>query len=95
MVGVFVSDQNGIEAANFRADSREARQGFALSESGINEDAGAFGFEQGEVARAAGRKDRDAQTDGNCPLVEPRVKNANPLQPLNRENNGRAHWQRQ
>jgi len=68
MVGVFVGDQDGIEVADVRSNGGKARQGFAFSKPGVNEDAGAFGFEQCEIARTAGRKNRDAQTDGNCPL---------------------------
>jgi len=45
------------------ADGGKASQGFAFSEAGVNEDAGAFGFEQSGVARTAGRKNGDAQTD--------------------------------
>lgn len=60
MVGVFVGDQDGVEVADFGSDRGEPREGFAFSEPGINEDAGAFGFEQREIARAAGRKNRNA-----------------------------------
>jgi hypothetical protein len=63
VVGVFVSDQNGVEAIKLPADSGKAGQGFAFSKAGVNEDAGAFGFEQRGVARAAGGKNGDAQTD--------------------------------
>jgi hypothetical protein len=63
VVGVFVGDQDGVEAVKFPAYGRETGQGFALSKAGVNEDAGAFGFEQRGVARAAGRKNGDAQTD--------------------------------
>jgi hypothetical protein len=63
VVGVFVSDQDGVEMVKFPADSRETRQGFTFSKAGVNEDAGAIGFEQRSVARAAGRKNGDAQTD--------------------------------
>jgi len=68
MIGVFVGDQDGVEVADVAPDRSEAREGFAFSESCVNEDAGAFGFEQCKIARAAGRKNRNAQTDGNGPL---------------------------
>jgi hypothetical protein len=63
VVGVFVSDQDGVEMVKFPADSRETGQGFTFSKAGVHEDAGAIGFEQRSVARAAGRKNGDAQTD--------------------------------
>jgi hypothetical protein len=63
VVGVFVSDQDGVEPVKLPADGREAGEGFAFSKAGVNEDAGAFGFEQSSVARTAGRKNGYAQTD--------------------------------
>jgi len=47
VVGVLVSDEHGVEAVNVAFDGGEAGKGFAFSEAGVNEDAGAFGFEQG------------------------------------------------
>jgi hypothetical protein len=96
MVGVFVGDQDGIEVTDVRSNGGKARQGFAFSKPSVNEDAGAVGFEQREIARAAGRKNRDAQTDGNCPLpaatgLEDPPRSATP----NFRNDGRARRQRQ
>ena len=44
-------------------DGREAGESFTFAESSVNKDAGAFGFEQGKIARATGRENRDAQAD--------------------------------
>ncbi len=63
MIRVFVSNQDGVEPVHVSANSSKACQGFAFSKAGVNEDAGAFGFEQCCVARTAGREDGDAQTD--------------------------------
>jgi hypothetical protein len=60
MIGVFVSDQDGIELFEVFTDGSETRQRFAFAKAGVNEDAGAFGFEQREVARTAGRKNVNA-----------------------------------
>ena len=69
VVGVLVSDEDGIEAVNVALDSGETSESFALAEAGVNEDTGGFGFEQGDVARTAGGKDGDAQADGSFPQV--------------------------
>jgi len=47
VVGVLVGDENGVEAIDVAFDGGETGQGFALAEAGVNEDAGAIGFEQG------------------------------------------------
>jgi hypothetical protein len=47
VVGVFVGDQHGVETIDVALNSGEAGESFAFSEAGVNEDAGAFGFEQG------------------------------------------------
>jgi hypothetical protein len=63
MIVVFVGNENAVEALNAFFDGRQARESFALAESGINQEAGTLGLEQGEVPRAAGRQDGDAQAD--------------------------------
>src|SRR5271165_2426125 len=67
VVSVFVGDQNGVEAVNFPSYGSETGESFTLSKAGVNKDAGAFGFEQCQIARTAGRKNGDAQADGNSP----------------------------
>jgi hypothetical protein len=47
VIGVFVGNENSVEAINVALDGSEAGESFAFSEAGVNEDAGAFGFEQG------------------------------------------------
>jgi hypothetical protein len=63
MIVVFVGNENAVEALNAFFDGRQARESFALAESGINQEAGTLGLEQGEVPRAAGRQYGDAQAD--------------------------------
>jgi hypothetical protein len=60
MIGVLVSDEDGVEMIEVRFDGRETSKSFAFTEAGVYKDAGAFGFEQGKIARAAGRQNRDA-----------------------------------
>jgi hypothetical protein len=67
VIGVLVGDEDGIDTIKIAFDSGKARERFAFSEAGVYEDAGAFGFEQREIARTAGSEDGDAQTDGNAP----------------------------
>jgi hypothetical protein len=55
VIGVFVSDEDAVEMTNGSFDGGEAGESFAFAEAGVNEDAGAFSFEQSDVARAAGR----------------------------------------
>jgi len=57
VIGVFVGDQDSVEVVYFPADGREPRQRFAFSQASVNKDAGAFGFEQRQIARTAGRED--------------------------------------
>ena len=47
VIGVFVGDEDCVEAINVALDGGEAGEGFTLSEAGVDEDAGAFCFEQG------------------------------------------------
>ena len=47
VVGVFVGDEDGVETVEITSDGGETGEGFALSEAGVNENAGGFGFEQG------------------------------------------------
>ena len=67
MIGMFVGDEDGVEAIDFATDGGETGEGFALAEAGVNEDAGGFTFEQGEIARTAGSEDGNAQADENTP----------------------------
>jgi hypothetical protein len=45
MIVVFVGNENAVEAVNAFFDGREARESFALAESGVNQEAGALGLE--------------------------------------------------
>ncbi len=67
VIGMFVGDEDGVETIEFATDGGEAGEGFAFAETGVNEDAGGLGFEQGEVARTTGGEDGDAKTDGDAP----------------------------
>jgi hypothetical protein len=55
VIGVFVSDEDSVEVIEVALDGGEAGKSLAFTETSVNKDAGAFGFEQGKVARAAGR----------------------------------------
>src|SRR5258708_16710046 len=46
VVGVLVGDENSVETVEIATDSGEAGESFAVSEAGVDEDAGGFGFEQ-------------------------------------------------
>ena len=63
MVGVLVGDENSVEAVDVALNGSEAGESFAFSEAGVDENAGGFCFEQGEIARTARSEDRDAQAD--------------------------------
>ena len=67
VVAVLVGDEDCVEMMNFQSDGRQAGKRLAFSEPGVHKDAGAFGFEQRQVARTTGRKNGDAQADGNYP----------------------------
>ena len=67
VVGVFVGDQDAIEAVEISFDGGKTRQRLALAQAGVHEEAGAFGFEQRDVARTAGRENGNAQADGDSP----------------------------
>jgi len=45
MVAVFVGNEDAVKAINGRFDGCEAGEGFALTEPGVNEEAGALGLE--------------------------------------------------
>ena len=63
MIGVLVGDEDGVQMIEVGFDGGEAGESFAFTEASVNKDAGAFGFEQSKIARAAGRQDGDAQAD--------------------------------
>jgi hypothetical protein len=71
VIGMLVGDEDGIEMFEVALDGGESSKGFAFAEAGVHKDAGAFGFEQGEIARTAGRKNGDAQPDWKCPPEKP------------------------
>jgi hypothetical protein len=60
VIGVFVSDEDGVEMIEVGFDGGEPGESFAFTEASVNKNAGAFGFEQSKIARAAGREDGDA-----------------------------------
>ncbi len=47
VVGVLVGDEHGVEAIEVALDRSEPSEGFTFTEAGVDEDAGALGFEQG------------------------------------------------
>jgi hypothetical protein len=60
VIGVFVSDEDSVKMIEVGFDGGEPSKSFAFTEASVNKDAGAFGFEQSKIARAAGRENRDA-----------------------------------
>src|SRR5579864_4444191 len=63
MVGVFVRDEDAVKVIDGLFNGREAGERFAFAQAGVNEEAGALGLEQGDVARAARRQDGYPQAD--------------------------------
>ena len=64
MVGMLVGDQNSVDAVGLGAVERfKAAEKFLAAKPGVDEEGGAFGFEQRGVARAAGSEDGDAERD--------------------------------
>jgi hypothetical protein len=64
---VFVSDEDAVEVIKIQADSGQACQSFPFAKPGVHKDAGAFGFEQRQIARTAGRQYGNAQADDVAP----------------------------
>jgi len=67
--------ENALDAGAMRievqADGGQPRQCVSFPKPGIHKDAGAFGFEQRQIARTAGRKDGNAQADDVAPGKSP------------------------
>jgi hypothetical protein len=63
VVRVFVSDKDAVDVLDGSFDGGQAGQRFALAQTGVHEEAGALGFEQRDVARAAGRQYGYPQAD--------------------------------
>jgi hypothetical protein len=55
VVRVFVGNQDPIEAIDGFFNGSKSRQRFAFTEAGIYKEAGAFGFEQRQIARTPRR----------------------------------------
>ena len=47
VIGVFVGDEDGVEAFDVAADRGEARKGFPFAKTSVDKDASAFGFKEG------------------------------------------------
>ncbi len=67
MIGVLVGDEDCVEMIEAALDGGKPSEGFAFAEPSIYKDAGAFGFEQREIARTARSQNGDAQADWKCP----------------------------
>src|SRR4029077_9581137 len=63
VIVMFVGDQDGVEVLDVDFESREAGEGFAFAESGVNEESGALRLEKGNVPRAARRQNGAPQAD--------------------------------
>jgi hypothetical protein len=60
MIGVFVGNKDSVKMIEVGFDGGEPGESLAFTEASVDKDAGAFGFEQSKIARAAGRENRDA-----------------------------------
>lgn len=67
MIAVLVGDDDAIEAVDPRAERFQPAKSFAFAEAGVDEETGGFRFEQRNVARTAGRQNRNADTDRTPP----------------------------
>jgi len=67
VVGVFVGDENAVDAIDAQFDGREPRESFAFAEAAIHKESGTLRLEQGDVARAARRQDGNPQADRLLP----------------------------
>ena len=67
VIGVLVSDEDGIQAFRQLADRGHPRHDIALAEAGIDEKAGAFGAYESRVPRTAAREHTDF--DDSAPPV--------------------------
>jgi len=67
MIGMLVGDEDSVEMIDVALNGGEAGESFAFAEAGVNEDAGAVGFQQGKIAGAARRQDGNTQTDEKPP----------------------------
>ena len=63
VVGMFVGNQDAVDAFGTRAQGFQAPQRFAFSQSRVNQETGSLGFEQRSVARASGSQDGNSKTD--------------------------------
>ena len=60
---MFVGYQDSVEMLDGIFNGGEACQGFAFTEPCVHEESGAPGLQQGDVARASGRQNGNAQAD--------------------------------
>ena len=60
---MFVGYQDSVEMLDGIFHGGKPGQRFAFTESGIHEESGAPGLQQGDVAGASGRQDGNAQAD--------------------------------
>ena len=69
MIGVFVRDENTVEAIDRMRKRGEAPQRLALPEPGIHQQARPGSLEQGAIARTARRENAHAKADGLSPGI--------------------------
>lgn len=63
MVGMFMGDENTVEAFERFAERGKAAESFFASEAGVDEERSAVGFQQRGVAGAARSQDGDSKAD--------------------------------
>jgi hypothetical protein len=68
VIGMFVRDDDAVEAIEGMGQSSQAPQGFALSQAGIHQQARPGSLEQSAIARTARRENAHAKADGSPPI---------------------------
>jgi len=76
VVGMFVGDDDAVEAIQGMSQRSQAAQGFALSQARIHQQARPGSFEQGAITRTARRENAHAKADGISPVPVAKAKKA-------------------
>jgi hypothetical protein len=64
MVGVLMGNKNAVDTLRYFVQGGEPAEGFFAAQAGVNEEAGALGFEQCGIAGTSGGQDGDSKADG-------------------------------
>jgi hypothetical protein len=69
MIGVLVGNQDAVDRIGRDSEFLQAAKRLAAGESGIDEQARPAAFDQGDIARAARRQNRDAYGNRRSPVI--------------------------